>query len=161
MDAMHSPSASDFPADLISAVAGSAARDADHVGLFLHEMGLSASPDQPCRLPARFLLHLGAALRLLIWEAQGFFCHQAAGLPPARQAIRAAFQALRDPDDDSSALCLQVLRLAVERFAWNGPRDLHAEIAVDDLDDEAALDLLAEFLWAARHRATTKEDCEP
>jgi hypothetical protein len=159
MDAMYSPSASDFPADLISAVAVSAVRDADHVGLFLRELGLSAAPDQPCRLPTRFLLHVGAALRLLIWEAQGFFFHQAAGLPEARQALREAFQTLRDPDADSSAFCLQVLRLAVERFAWNGPRDLHAEIVLDDLDDEAALDLLAEFLWASRHRATPKEDC--
>jgi hypothetical protein len=157
MDAKHSLTFS-LPTDMVNAVATAAARDADHVGLFLHELGLSASPDQPCRLPERFLLHLGAALRLLVWEAQGFFFHQTAGLPSAHQAIRAAFQALHDPNADPSEFCVQVVRLSLERFAWNGPRDLHADIALDDLNDEAALDMLAELLWASRHLATAKED---
>jgi hypothetical protein len=47
-----------------------------------------------------------------------------------------------------------VLRLAVERFAWHGQRDLAADVAVDDLADDAALEALAEYLWAGRHAAT-------
>ena len=44
-----------------------------------------------------------------------------------REGGTETFQALHNPDADPSALCLQVLRLTVERFAWNGPRDLHAD----------------------------------
>ena len=53
------------------------------------------------------------------------------------------------------------IKKALERFAWNGPRDLHADIALDDLSDEATLDVLAEFLWACRQVSTKKEDCQP
>ena len=161
MDATLNSPLTDVPADRITAVASGAARDADRVGLFLHERGLSASPDQPRRLPAGFLLHLAAALRLLLWERQGVFFHQAAGLPSAPQAIRAAFHALHDPDADPSPFCVQVLRLSLERFAWNGPCDLHADIALDDRSEDAALDVLAEILWTSRHLATAKEDCQP
>jgi hypothetical protein len=160
MDAMPTPPESAFPADMVSAVATSAARDADAVGLFLRELGLSASPDQPRRLPARFLRHLAAGLRLLLWETQGFFFHQAAGLPSAHQAIGDAFQALHDPNADSREFCIRVLRLSLERFAWNGPRELQADIALDDMNDDAALDVLAEFLWASRHLVADKEDCQ-
>jgi hypothetical protein len=159
MDAKYALAVSDLPTDMVASVADSAARDADRVGLFLHELGLSASPDQPRSLPARFLLHLAAALRLLVWETQGFFFHHDAGLPPARQAIRDAFHALHDPNANPSAFCVSVLRLSLERFAWNGPRDLQADIALDDLNEDAALDVLAEFLWASRPLATAKEDC--
>jgi hypothetical protein len=161
MDTTLNVPLTDVPTDMITAVAAAAARDADRVAHFLHTLGLSASPDQPRRLPAAFLLHLAAALRLLLWERQGFFFHQAAGLPSARQALHAAFHALHHPDADPSPFCIQVLRLSLERFAWNGPRDLHADIALDDLSDDAALDVLAELLWACRHLATAKEDCQP
>lgn len=158
---MPTPAESVCPADMVNAVAASAARDADAVGFFLRALGLSASPDQPCRLPARFLLHLAAALRLLLWVTQGFFFHQAAGLPSARQAIRDAFQALHNPNADPSEFCVRVVRLSLERFAWNGPRDLYADVALDDLHDESTLDVLAEFLWASRPFANPKEDCQP
>jgi hypothetical protein len=159
MDAKPTSSLNAFPTDLVNAVAASAARDADAVGLFLRELGLSATPEQPRRLPVSFLLHLAAALRLLAWETQGFCFHHAAGLPAARQAIHDAFRTLHDPDAHPSELCVSVLRLTLERFAWNGPRDLQTDIALDDLSDEAALDVLAEFLWASRHLATPMEDC--
>jgi len=159
MDTEPTSSLSAFPTELVNAVTTDAARDADAVGLFLHEIGLAASPEQPRQLPLRFLLHLAAALRLLAWETQGFCFHHAAGLPPARQAIHEAFRTLHDPDANPRELCISVLRLTLERFAWNGPRDLNADIALDDLSDEAALDVLAEFLWACRHLATPKENC--
>ena len=113
-------------------------------------------------MPARFLLHLGAALRLLVWEAQGFFIHRAAGLPEARQAIRDAFRSLANPGTDPTELCVTVLRLAVECFAWHGPRDLNADIALDQLaDEDAALDALAEYLWAFRHTGPVAEGPQP
>jgi hypothetical protein len=58
-------STAEFPAALVAAVAGEADLDAGRVGLFLQALGLEASPARPIRLPASFLLELGAALRLL------------------------------------------------------------------------------------------------
>src|SRR4051794_29218512 len=83
------PSLAAFPPDLIQAVAGDAARDADRVGSFLVAVGLAP----PLRLPADFLLGLGAALRMLMWEHRGIHLHRDAGLPPARQALREVFRA--------------------------------------------------------------------
>jgi hypothetical protein len=155
--AVITPSLHDFPGEMVTAVAVDAARDAERVRLFLKHLGIEAAPDKPCRLPAGFLLHLGAALRLLAWETQGFFCHRAAGLPEARQAIRDAFRSRADPTE----LSVAVLRLSVERFAWSGPLDLTADVALDDLTDEAALDALAEFLWATRHTGPWPDGCQP
>jgi hypothetical protein len=161
MDAHRTLPADDLPTDLVNAATAAAARDAEHVGLFLRELGLVGTPEQPVPLPARFLFHLAAALRLLVWESQGFFLHQAAGLPSADQALDDAFAALLDPSADPTELGIQVLRLSLERFAWHGLGELNADIALDDLTDDAALDVLAEFLWASRHVATLKEDCQP
>jgi hypothetical protein len=144
-------SVTDFPADMVSAVALDASRDADRVGFFLEQLGLGATPDKPLQLPAGFLLSLGAALRLLNWEAQGFFIHREAGLPDAQQAIRDAFSSINDPDADPTDRCVAVMSLSVERFAWHGPRDLAADVALDDLSPDAALDALAAYLWANRH----------
>lgn len=104
-------------------------------------------------LPRHFLLHLRAALRLWLWEGQGFLFHRAIGLPAARDVIGAAFRSLEDPGADPTPLTCTVLRLAVECFAWNGLRELGADMALDDTVDEAALDALAEYLWACRPAA--------
>jgi len=143
-------SISDIPADMVAAVAANAARDADCVELFLNHLGLGATPERPRPMPPGFLLHLGAALRLLSWEAQGFFFHRAAGLPEARQAIRAAFESLAEPDADPTEFCVAVLRLSVERFAWSGPPELGADVALDEAQEDALLEALADFLWARR-----------
>jgi len=52
------------------------------------------------------------------------------------------------------------MHLSLERFAWNGLRDLYADIALDELSEEAAVDVLAQFLWTYRHVATTQEECQ-
>lgn len=113
---------------MVSSVAVKAAHDAERVVLFLDKLGVRAE----LRLPERFLLHLGASLRLLVWEAQGFFFNRQAGLPAAREVIRDAFLSLNDAAADPTELCVAVLRLSVERFAWSGWCDLEARVAVDD-----------------------------
>lgn len=140
----------DFPAEMVAAVAADAARDADRVGLFLDNLGFRGTPEKPTPMPAGFLFHLAAALRLLGWEGQGFFLHREAGLPEARQAIRDAFRALADSDADSTELSVAVLRLSVERFAWSGLPDLGADVALDEAQEDALLEALADFLWAHR-----------
>jgi hypothetical protein len=140
-----------LPADLIAAVEADAARDADHVGTFLAELGLRASPDKPITLPVRFLLNLAAALRLCDWEAQGYSYHLQGGLPRATVAINDALSSLVDPGVEPTGLADAVLGLCIERFAWNGRPLLGADIALDELSNPALLDALAEFLWASRH----------
>jgi hypothetical protein len=157
----NNPSLVEFPPEMIAVVAADAARDADRVCLFLDFLGLPGNPEKPRPMPAAFLLHLGAALRLLIWESEGF-CDRTAGLPEARQAILDAFQSLHDPKADPAELCVTVIRHSVERFAWNGRRDLNADVALDDLTgDDGALDALAEFLWASRHFTNTTDGLQP
>jgi hypothetical protein len=145
-------SPSDLPAEMVAAVAGDAARDADRSGLFLEQLGLGATPEKPRLLPTGFLMDLGAALRLLVWEAEGFFGHRQAGLPTAEQAIRDAFRSLTDPEANPADLSVAVLRLSVERFAWNGQPELGADIALDEAHEDALLEALADFLWARRPR---------
>jgi hypothetical protein len=129
-----------------------AARDADRVGLFLGGLGLTATPEKPLALPVHFLLGLGAALRLLAWEARGFFFHREAGLPEARQAVHAACLSLSDPNPDPTELCLHVMRLSVEKFAWNAPEELGADVSLGEAEEEMVLEALADFLWTHRPR---------
>src|SRR5262245_10583053 len=87
----------DFPGEMVNAVAVDAARDAERVRRFLRLLGLDPAREKLRPIPREFLLHLGAALRLLAWEIKGFFFHREAGLPEARQAIDDAFLLLTSP----------------------------------------------------------------
>src|SRR3954451_7437938 len=152
---------SDFPPDLIQAVARDAARDADRVGVFLDALGRPPAgrrpQDPPLGLPADLLLGLGAALRLLLWEQQGIDAHRQAGLPPGRQALRDVFRAATGQADPEAAgrartLPYRVLTLFVERFAWAGRPELGADLTLGPADEDALLEGLADFLWAHRPR---------
>ena len=141
--------------ELVEATAREAARDADRVGQLLHELGFVPSPGRPVRLPAAFLLDLGAALRLLAWEQGGLHVHRDAGLPPAEQALHDAFRGLVESAGANGAadrdLARRVVALFAGRLAWHGRPELDADVALDDLDEDAMLDTLAAFLWARRH----------
>ena len=73
-----------FPPDLIQAVAQDAAAAAGHVAVFLDTLGLRCTNEGgtpvPLRLPYFFLLGLGAALRLLVWEQHGVQAHREGGV---------------------------------------------------------------------------------
>jgi hypothetical protein len=144
-----------LPPELVEATAREAARDADRVGRLLHELGFVPSPGRPVRLPAAFLLGLGAASRLLDWELGGLRVHRDAGLPPAEQALIDAFRGLvGSAGADGAAardLARRVVALFAARLAWHGRPALGADVALDDLDEDAMLDALAAFLWARRH----------
>jgi len=148
MAVAFSPPAHAFPPELVRAVAQDAARDADHVGGFLSALGLNP----PRRLPADFLLGVGAALRLLRWEHR---VHLDAGLPPARQALHEVFrtatgQAQPDEAHRAQSLAGRVTALFVEHFAWVGRVELDADIVLGQADPEDLLEVLADFLWACR-----------
>jgi hypothetical protein len=142
-------------------VAAEAERDADRVGVFLRSLGLHGTPEKRISLPRRFLFRLATALRLQDWEAQGFSLHQTAGLPSARQAIDSAFQWSTTPGPETDALCNTVFRLSVERFAWHARRELEADVMLDEMFDDDALDALAKHLWATRHIGTTTDGPQP
>jgi hypothetical protein len=152
-------SLSAFHPDLIRAVVQDAERDADLVGAFLDETGLAPSgrrpQDAPLALPAEFLLGLGAALRLSLWEQQGVRVHLDHGLPPARQALidvlhTATGQAEAEAAERARSLAGRVLALAAEHLAWNGRVELGADVVLGAADQGLLLEALADYLWAHR-----------
>jgi hypothetical protein len=151
-----------IPGTLIQAVARDAERDADNVGVFLDvflgRLGLRPPPAQLLQLPAAFLLDLGAALRLLLWEQAGLQVPTLAGLPPARQALHDVLRSLplyatgARPLNAPATLASRVLAAFVDHFAWHGRAELDADLLLSAADEDAFLDALAEFLWARRPR---------
>jgi hypothetical protein len=156
-DLRHRPAVSGaIPDELAAAVASEAARDAENVAVFLSELGITPSNDHRVQFPAAFLLALGAALRLLMWESSNLRFHQDSGLPGAERAIIDAFRHLELSAEDEirhfSHLPRKVVALFADRFAWHGRADLNADVVLDDhVQEDTLLDALAQLLWDARH----------
>jgi len=149
-----------YPPELIDRVASLAERDAGLTAEFLGAVGLAPPPGEACRLPARVLLELGAAMRLLAWEEEGLDCRRA-GLPIARDAIlrvfREATDLLRDPSGPAPTLGRDVFGFTVDHLAWAGPKDLRAEILLDFPDEDALVEVMARFLWDNRANGSIGE----
>lgn len=47
-------------------------------------------------------------------------------------------------------LAPQVLWVWVTRFAWDGPALLQADVLIQEMDQDAFIDVLAEFVWNHR-----------
>jgi hypothetical protein len=143
-----------YPPELVQFVTEGAAWEADAAVLFLKTVGLAPQPGKLCRLPADFLLNLGAAMRLLVWEQAGITAHIEAGLPPALEATGRVFlEATQQPSREHRPnpwLSLAVFRLTVDLFAWTGRRNLRAEIRLEFPDEDALVEALARFLWDHR-----------
>jgi hypothetical protein len=144
------PPSSDLALDIATVVARDAYRDADRVGLFLAHLGMKGTPEKPLALPPSFLLRLGFALRLLDWEQKGYYFHREVGVPEAQLAIREAFLRLNDVDADPTKSSSAILNLSLERFAWSGPPELGADIALHGVQDDTLLEALADLLWTHR-----------
>jgi hypothetical protein len=155
---------SSVPTELILAVAREAERDAEMVGHFLD--ALSETPagswltDRPAHLPAHFLLGLGGAMRLLLWEQKGIRIHQVTGLPSAREALLDVFRAVSDPEARARAcqLAPRIVALFIQHFAWAGRIELDADVLLDPVDEDMALEALADFLWDQRHLGQRQEN---
>jgi hypothetical protein len=149
---------------LVEAVARAAMRDADLVGHFLVALGLRPEAGRPARLPAGLLLDLGAAMRLLAWEAAGLDPGRIAGLPTAHEAVLSAFRDATparpgEPPAGTSApppvgppgsLAARALEAFARHFAWAGHLELGADVALDAADEDALLEAVADFLWTNR-----------
>jgi hypothetical protein len=141
-----------FPEELVTAIAREAESCADRVMLLMRHLNYDASPGKPIVIDREVLLFLGAVLWLHSWESAGISIHSEAGLPRAADLLTNAARALAEngTKPDGSGLSKRVMRLFAENFAWDSRRDLGAPVVLDCLDEDMAVDFLAELLWSRR-----------
>src|SRR6266404_9610586 len=89
---------SQFSSEVLDAVRRDAARDADDAADILDALGFTGrnASVPPIRLPPAFLLGVGAAARLIRWEAGGIVIHRDAALPKAEDLVKWLFLRLQD-----------------------------------------------------------------
>jgi hypothetical protein len=146
----------------MAAIVRNAEQDADDVIAFLKKLGLPqpAAGDEPLRLPAAFLLGLGIALRMTLWEVRGIRVHLDAGLPNAQVVRRTACADPSAPVDDAfvASLWNRVLDLTLRRFAWQGPEIVSADVLVGNVDEDLLVEAFARFVWERRHAGKRPAD---
>lgn len=142
-----------YAQELFEALITEARDDADRVADFLEKFDPADSASSPMPLGQDLALFLGVFLRLAHWEYSGLEAHLEAGLPLARQAFAEAHQSVVETGRIASArdLWTSVWRLFIERFAWHGSCELDAAITLDSFDEDTAVDILAQLLWAQRN----------
>jgi hypothetical protein len=144
-----------IPDELIDAVAREASLDADRVLQFLEHPDMASIRSEARKsMPRWFLLGLGAALRLLAWEANGSRARLAVELPPARQAIRDIFLAAAESplrlESIADELTMIVFRAWVNNFAWLGRSTWDADLVLGESEEDDLVEILADFLWVNR-----------
>jgi hypothetical protein len=140
-----------FPAAIAAASAVDVVRGAHPVKTSSDEVGFGEMLQTPQPLTVDLLPYLIAALRLHDWALQGISVFRDAGFLEALGAARHAFDGLAGEGVRPTPLGIAVLCFVCERFAWNGISELGANVVLDDLTDDAALEALAEYLWESRH----------
>lgn len=160
MAATTPPTHVDAPTEPRAAILAIAGCDGARARRFLSQLVPGMTREKWLSLPFSFVLSVGTALRLLDWEKQGFSCVREAGLPTWLTVIRDAFVALQNSHTASPELPMAVLRLSLERFAWHAPHFFGGDVALDDLT-EAALDVLAEYLFASRRAGVAAAGPQP
>jgi hypothetical protein len=146
-----------LPTDLANTGLFNGMQEADYVAMLLD--CLAEYPpwewltQRPIKLPYDFLLGLGTAMRLWVWELNNVRIHLDAGLPPAYDAMLGAFRSVSDPDAAARlrALRTELHALIVKRFAWNGRPEFDAEIILGDVNEDDLVESVAQFLWSRRH----------
>lgn len=151
--------------ELMRAVRKAAEHDVDMVWGIMHHLGDRAGrPNLINEVSFDFVIQLGAALRLLFWEWNEIYIHRDAGLPDALDALRNVFRTAKDVEaaTKSASLPFKVFALLVERLSWTGPEDLDADFILGEVDEDALLNAMADFVWDHRRDLpnesnTTKE----
>jgi hypothetical protein len=147
---------------LIRATVREAEVVADLIIAFLRGEQGALAPGAPLELPGGFLRELGAVLRLATWEAAGLRQSIDPTLPTAESAyldlLERAIKAPEtyDESDRPGSLAPRVLMASVRRLARDAPEGFAGDVVIDPHSDDAALDALAEFLFAHR-----RADVEP
>lgn len=165
--ALASPSANRAAVEVIEAIVRDAAFKAELTARFLDQFETqllkSGRRRAPVAFPRAFLLELGAILRLAVWERAGILGCLERGLPGAEEALADLFARFsRGPQDaqsdgEKSALVLEVFKISLNRLALSGRSELQADIVMNQPDDEAYLDALADLLWKHRHLGRGEE----
>ena len=152
----------------LAAIIREAELQADLVARFLRSRGLKptrtskpeGNPKLPQGLAADFLMELGAALRLRMWERAGLTEILPPGLPNAAESLAsaagraAAGQGRGAADRDAPT---EVLRACINYFSAAGRTELAADVVVPSAEDrDELLDVLADMLWEYRHLADEK-----
>jgi hypothetical protein len=52
----------------------------------------------------------------------------------------------------------RVVGVLMDRFAWAGPAELHAEVILDTVEEDRLADALAALLWHTRPATSTPGD---
>lgn len=143
-----------IPYDQFVAVVRNAEYQADLTAATLREMGFALDG---LRMPGNFLLELAAVVQLRVWENRGLMPYLKPGLPSAQAASqelaeRAAKGMTEFQGENAAPLSLQVFKVWIEQFAWNGQELLQADVLVGDVDEKEFAKILAEFLWTYRHQ---------
>ena len=99
-------------------------------------------------------MELAAVLQLEEWERQSVLDHLNADLPSYRQAADELAARSAWPKEfhgrHATRLSTLVNTVWIERFAWDGPSMLQADIVFGDCDEDALVEQLAKFLWEHR-----------
>jgi hypothetical protein len=140
------------PDALVQAVTLLAERHAALTAAWLESAGRRPGP---LNVPAAFLLELAAVLQLGEWERLNVLDHLNTNLPSYRQATdelaaRTALGPKEFHGPHATQLSTLVNTVWIERFAWDGPSMLQADIVFGDCDEDALVEQLAEFLWQHR-----------
>lgn len=143
---------------LMGAIVRHAELAADLTAEVLKQM-FPEEPPENLRLPANFLLELGAILQIGYWEFNGMSAHIEAGLPSKADASKELSErAQKGPSefigDNATPIQTQVQQFWIHNLAWDGPSLMSTEMVVGEIDEDRFLDLAAHFLW--QHRQDLK-----
>jgi hypothetical protein len=111
----------------------------------------------------KFLLNLGAAMQILVWERAGLRPELPAELPTAEEAFRKLLPPEAAGDSTNALvepeLSMMVFRTWLERFSHTSRETLNTDVLLPtrSISKDELLDAMADFLWANRHLADAKE----
>lgn len=124
-----------------------AAEMADLTAWFLSQTGVSFSADRPISLPGWYLLEMGAAMQIHVWERQGVW-HEGLGLPSFQEANTAIAERAADCKDEDTPILTKVLKVWLTRFTWTRPTATRSPFAIscNDADEDEFVDRMARLL---------------
>jgi len=144
-----------FPKCIVDAAIQNALRVADLTGMTLTELGKVHLGGGQWHLPAAFLVEVGAVLQLGLWEQEGIAAHECGYLPSFDDAVadlasRASQGASAFANLNAVTLAPRVLQFSIEQIAASGFLLMGGDVLTQDIDEDAFVDLLAEFLFSHR-----------
>ena len=126
--------------------------------------GIAATPENPVRLPAWYLLEFGALTALVDWERLGLVKAEW-GLPSGIDASDEIVRRLATAEKSEIAhipLTKKVFEIWMEYFAWSAPELLGSQVTIDSGDEDRLVDQLAHFLLdVVRGEAATRKEDTP